>query len=73
MNVSATEVVLFGLTVIVPIMDISLLQFPTLCSQYYKLLAFTSEMRPDKVLELPTSLMDLILQSIHLSLTRYVN
>ncbi|XP_067950232.1 exportin-4-like [Watersipora subatra] len=71
MSVTATEVVLLGLTVIVPIMDAALLQFPSLCSLYYKLLAFVSELRPDKVLELPPSLLEPILSSIHLSFTRF--
>lgn len=70
MAVSATEVVLFGLTVVIPLMDTSLLQFPSLCTQYYKLLAFISELRPDKVLELPANLLNMILSSIELSLTR---
>lgn len=70
MSISATEVVLFGLTVIVPLMDASLLQFPSLCSQYYKLIAFISELRPDKILELQSTLLDMILSSVHLSLTK---
>lgn len=72
-TVSATEVVLFGLTVVVPLMDVSLLQFPSLCNQYYSLIAFVSELRPDKVLELPPSLLDMILSSVHFGLSRFAD
>lgn len=62
-----TGVVLRGLEIIMPLMNENLLGFPRLCSQYYKLIAYLSEMDPKLVLN--SSSLQNVLQSLQLGLS----
>ncbi len=48
-GVSAANVALFGLNIIVPLVSAELLKFPALCSAYYRVVAYVGEIYPEKV------------------------
>lgn len=64
MSGSSPEMIFFGLQQILPLMTRGLLQFPTLCTQYFSLVGFMMEMYPDKVTFLPLELFDSLLESL---------
>lgn len=65
MNASqVTDMIFFGLQQILPLMTRGLLQFPTLCTQYFSLVGFMMETYPDKVGVLPFELFDALLESL---------
>ncbi|XP_061176526.1 exportin-4-like [Saccostrea echinata] len=70
-QVSAADVVLFGLNTIIPLMNEDLLAFPTLCAQYFKLVTFLAEIHPDKFSSLPENLLNSLMASVELGLSRY--
>jgi hypothetical protein len=49
---------------IIPLMTQGLLQFPTLCTQYFSLVGFMMDTYPDKVCILPYDLFDALLESL---------
>lgn len=49
-----TDVIFFGLQQILPLMSQGLLQFPTLCQQYFSLVGFMVETYPDNLCALPS-------------------
>jgi hypothetical protein len=59
-----TDMIFFGLQQILPLMTRGLLQFPTLCTQYFSLVGFMMETYPDKVAILPLELFDALLESL---------
>jgi hypothetical protein len=59
-----TDVIFFGLQQIIPLMTQGLLQFPTLCTQYFSLVGFMMDTYPDKVCILPYELFDALLESL---------
>ena len=59
-----TDMIFFGLQQILPLMTRGLLQFPTLCSQYFSLVGFMMETYPEKVKELPYELLVALLESL---------
>lgn len=59
-----TDMIFFGLQQILPLMTRGLLQFPTLCTQYFSLVGFMMETYPDKVRILPYELFDALLDSL---------
>lgn len=59
-----TEIIFFGLQQIVPLMTQGLLQFPTLCTQYFSLVGFMMDTYPEKVCALPHELFDALLESL---------
>ena len=48
-NVTAADVCLYGLNIIMPLMSAELLKFPNLCLQYFKTITFVCEIYPEKV------------------------
>ncbi|KAL5009683.1 hypothetical protein ScPMuIL_011988 [Solemya velum] len=70
-QVSAADVVLYGLNTIIPAMNTDLLKFPSLCSQYFKLIAFLAEVHPDKFQEIPEELFNSLMASVELGLSSY--
>ena len=48
-----------------------LFQFPSLCSQYFKLIEFLTEMHPDKFIALPEELFRGLMASVELGLSSY--
>lgn len=59
-----TDTIFFGLQQILPLMTRGLLQFPTLCIQYFSLVGFMMETYPEKVSTLPFELFDALLDSL---------
>lgn len=70
-HVSAAAVVLVGLNIIIPLMSSELLKFPTLCTQYFKLVSFLGECHPEKFCLLPSDLFKAFMGSVQLGLTAY--
>ena len=48
-SVTAADVCLYGLNIIMPLMSAELLKFPNLCLQYFKTITFVCEIYPEKV------------------------
>ena len=46
---SAAEVCLFGLNIVMPLMTLELLKFPSLCLQYFRTVTLVCEIYPEKV------------------------
>lgn len=63
-SVQVTDMIFFGLQQILPLMTRGLLQFPTLCTQYFSLVGFMMETYPEKVGVLPYELFDALLESL---------
>ncbi|XP_050303782.1 exportin-4-like [Anthonomus grandis grandis] len=69
--VTASDVALYGLKFIMPIMPLEMLKFPKLCAQFYRLLVLINDIYPEKISELPYDMMSNLLQCIHLGLTNF--
>ncbi|XP_044262474.1 exportin-4-like [Tribolium madens] len=70
-TVTASDVSLFGLNFIMPLMTIDLLKYPSLCSQYYRLLVLINDIYPEKICNLSPTLFQQLLSSIELGLTQF--
>jgi hypothetical protein len=46
--VTAAEVCLYGLNIVMPLMTLELLKFPSLCLQYFRTVTLVCEIYPDK-------------------------
>ncbi|KAK4871455.1 hypothetical protein RN001_016446 [Aquatica leii] len=68
-TVTAADVSLFGLNFVLPLIKIELLMYPSLCSQYYKLIVLINDLYPDKISNLPDDMLKQLLQSVELGLT----
>ncbi|XP_048350674.1 exportin-4 isoform X2 [Sphaerodactylus townsendi] len=68
-SVSAADVVLYGVNLILPLMSQDLLKFPSLCNQYYKLITFICEIFPEKIPQLPEDLFKSLMYSLELGMT----
>uniref|UniRef100_A0A8C1SW67 Exportin-4 n=1 Tax=Cyprinus carpio TaxID=7962 RepID=A0A8C1SW67_CYPCA len=67
--VSAADVVLYGVNIVLPLMSQDLLKFPSLCNQYYKLVTFICEIFPEKIPQLPEELFKSLMCSLELGMT----
>ncbi|KAJ8667435.1 hypothetical protein QAD02_009098 [Eretmocerus hayati] len=67
-QVQPINVFFYGLNVVMPMMTIDLLKFPSLCLQYFKMITFVCELHPDKALTLPPELLQQLLISVELGL-----
>ncbi|XP_067013326.2 exportin-4 isoform X2 [Anabrus simplex] len=70
-NVTAADVCLYGLNIIMPLMTVDMLKFPSLCLQYFKMITFVCEIYPEKVCQLPLDLLKILLGSIELGLSNF--
>ncbi|XP_056641189.1 exportin-4-like [Diorhabda carinulata] len=70
-NVTASDISLFGLNFIMPLMTMDLLKYPSLCAQYYRLLVLINDIYPEKICNLPPELLNTLLRSIELGLTNF--
>ncbi|XP_013778949.1 exportin-4-like [Limulus polyphemus] len=70
-SVSAADVALYGLNIIMPLMNAELLKFPNLCLQYFKLITFVCEIYPAKVCQLPETLFKNLISSVELGLSSF--
>ncbi|XP_015609401.1 exportin-4 isoform X2 [Cephus cinctus] len=66
--VTPADVFLYGLNIVMPMMTIDLLKFPSLCLQYFKMITFVCEIYPEKVCSLPEELLKQLLASVELGL-----
>lgn len=70
-SVTATDVSLFGLNFIMPLMTTDLLKYPSLCMQYYRLILLINDIYPEKISNLPENLLRQLLSSVELGLTQF--
>ncbi|NXW00511.1 XPO4 protein, partial [Fregetta grallaria] len=68
-SVSAADVVLYGVNLVLPLMSQDLLKFPSLCNQYYKLITFICEIFPEKIPQLPEDLFKNLMYSLELGMS----
>ncbi|XP_049678750.1 exportin-4 isoform X3 [Accipiter gentilis] len=68
-SVSAADVVLYGVNLVLPLMSQDLLKFPSLCNQYYKLITFICEIFPEKIPQLPEDLFKSLMYSLELGMS----
>merc|ERR1719341_1439338 len=68
-TVTAADVCLYGLNIIMPLMSAELLKFPNLCLQYFKTITFVCEIYPEKVTTLNPDLQKNLVASLELGLT----
>uniref|UniRef100_A0A1B6DRC6 Exportin-4 n=2 Tax=Clastoptera arizonana TaxID=38151 RepID=A0A1B6DRC6_9HEMI len=70
-HLTAGNVCLYGLSIVMPLMNIDLLKFPSLCLQYFKMITFVCEMYPEKICQQPIELFKSILMTLELGLTTF--
>ncbi|ODN03763.1 Exportin-4 [Orchesella cincta] len=66
--VSASDVSLHGLGIVLPLLNGELLQYPNLSSKYFRLIAFLSELHAERMLTLPPMMMQALYESVSLGL-----
>ncbi|XP_014203920.1 exportin-4-like [Copidosoma floridanum] len=64
----AADVFFYGLNIVMPLMTIDMLKFPSLCLQYFKMITYVCEIHPDKVISLSPELLQQLLISVELGL-----
>ena len=67
--VTAVDVCLYGLKIIMPLMSVELLKFPSLCLQYFKTTTFICELFPEKIAGLDAELQKNLIASLEIGLT----
>ncbi|XP_017771460.1 PREDICTED: exportin-4-like isoform X2 [Nicrophorus vespilloides] len=70
-TVAASDVALYGLRFIMPLMTLDLLKYPALCHQYYGLLTLINDIYPEKVCALPEDMLRKLLTSVEIGLTQF--
>ncbi|XP_065582120.1 exportin-4-like [Artemia franciscana] len=70
-KMSASAVCLNGLFIVMPLLSLELLRFPSLCQQFFKTITYVAEIHTEKIFELPPEMMTQILSSIEIGLTTY--
>ncbi|KAI9022740.1 armadillo-type protein [Phycomyces nitens] len=63
-NEDVANVVLFGINVIIPMVDMEMLKIPNLCQEYIKLISHLIEVFPDKLTSLPIDLFNNLMASL---------
>uniref|UniRef100_T1IU44 Exportin-4 n=1 Tax=Strigamia maritima TaxID=126957 RepID=T1IU44_STRMM len=71
--VSAADVTLYGLNILMPMMNAELLKFPRLCLQYFKMITFVSEIYPEKICQLPEGLFKQLVASVELAFREFAS
>ncbi|XP_012525953.1 exportin-4 isoform X2 [Monomorium pharaonis] len=72
-SIPSTEVFLYGLNIIMPMMTMNLLKFPSLCLQYFKMVTFVCDLCPEKICGLSVKLLQQLLASVELGLYSFGN
>ncbi|EDO28766.1 predicted protein [Nematostella vectensis] len=70
-KISAGDVTLYGLNIILPLITVELLKFPSLCEEYFKLSTFVCEVYPEKVVALPDGLFHNMMSTLEVGLSIY--
>jgi hypothetical protein len=68
-GVTAADVCLYGLNIVMPFMSAELLKFPSLCIQYFKTITLICELFPVKICNLNPELQKNLMASLELGLT----
>jgi len=71
-NLTAADVCLYGLNIMMPLMTMELLKFPTLCFNYFRTITLISELHPEKICNLQPDLQRNLVVSLELGLTTSV-
>ena len=69
-GITAADVCLYGLNIIMPLMSVELLRFPSLCLQYFKTITLVCELYPDKICSLNQCLQKSLIASLEVGLTQ---
>ncbi|KAI8985067.1 armadillo-type protein [Pilobolus umbonatus] len=67
------EVVLFGINIVIPMIDLQMLKIPSLCQQYIRLISRLIETFPDKLPALPQSLYDNLMNSLEYGIQHVIS
>ncbi|KAH9500213.1 Exportin-4 [Bulinus truncatus] len=70
-SVDGATVVVYGLELIVPLMNAEMLKFPVLCSCYFQLISYLADLYSEKFCKLPHQLFNSIMASIELGFNCY--
>ena len=68
-GVTAADVCLFGLNIIMPMMSAELFKFPSLCNTYFKTVTLVCELYPEKICGMTDDLRKNLIGSLELGLT----
>jgi hypothetical protein len=66
-SITASQVVFLGISVLMPLLNAQVLEFPKLSLSYYKLMSYMCD-ETEKLLEIPTSLLHSFMASVQLAL-----
>ncbi len=72
-GVTAADVCLYGIDIIMPLMTLELLKFPTLCLNYFRTVTLLAEIYPEKICNLNPDLQKNLVLSLELGLTAVGN
>ncbi|KAL5457573.1 hypothetical protein EMCRGX_G034844 [Ephydatia muelleri] len=70
-SIQPIDVVLAGLSIILPLMKENLLQFPPLCIQFYTLVGYICEVCPEKIVALPEDMLHACIHAVEIGLNCY--
>ena len=70
-GVCPVDVVLFGLHLIIPLINQELMKYPKLNNEYFKLVTFVCEVYPEKMKDLPHELFQNFMASIQMAVSNY--
>ncbi|RUS18081.1 hypothetical protein BC937DRAFT_89166 [Endogone sp. FLAS-F59071] len=63
-TVNVSDVVFYGINIVIPLIELQMLKVPKLCSQYVRLISHLVEFFPDKLVGLPSLLFDNLMASL---------
>ncbi|RUS87296.1 hypothetical protein EGW08_004976 [Elysia chlorotica] len=63
-SIDGPTVVIYGLELIVPLMSTEMLKFPVLCSCYFRLISYMSDLHSERFCQLPENLFNTIMASV---------
>ena len=67
-GISAADVCLYGMNIVMPLMTRELLRFPSLCIHYFRTITLVSEIFPEKICTLNPDLQKNLVASLELGL-----
>lgn len=72
-NTDIAEVVLFGINIVIPMVDLQMLKIPTLCQKYIRLICRLIETFPDRLSALTPSLYDNLMNSLEYGIQHVIS
>lgn len=67
-SISPVDVVLFGLHLVIPLINQELMKYPKLSNEYFKLVTFVCEVYPEKLKDLPATLFQNFMATIQMAI-----